>query len=288
MDLYQETKFIMKKYNLIANKGYGQNFLIDENIVDSIINESEITKEDLIIEIGPGLGTLTQKLLDVSGHTISVELDPNMITVLNDRFSLYNNFTLINQDILKVDLNSLINNLLKEKNLKKAKVVANLPYYITTPIIMKLLEEKLNLTSITVMVQKEVAERLTIEPGKGDTGAITYTIRYYSNPKIILNVPKESFIPSPKVDSAVIKLDILNKPPINIKDEELFFKIIKYAFMQKRKTFINSLSNSKLVNKELLEQMLKELNIDSKIRAENLKITDFENITNYIYEKNKK
>ena len=285
MNLYQETKFIMNKYNVTANKNYGQNFLTDEYIVNSIIDNSSITKEDLVIEVGPGLGTLTKYLIESAGHTISVELDPKMITVLKDRFSLYDNFTLLHDDILKVDLNTLIENTLKEKNLKKAKVVANLPYYITTPIIMKLLEEKLNLDSINVMVQKEVAERLSAVPGKNNTGAITYTIWYYTEPEIILEVPKESFVPSPKVDSAVLKLNVLKSPSVDIENEELFFKVIKAGFMQKRKTLLNSLSNSNIASKDILEKMLINLNIDLKIRAENLSLNDFKNITEYLDKK---
>ena len=285
MNLYQETKFIMNKYNVTANKNYGQNFLTDEYIVNSIIDNSSITKEDLVIEVGPGLGTLTKYLIESAGHTISVELDPKMITVLKDRFSLYDNFTLLHDDILKVDLNTLIENTLKEKNLKKAKVVANLPYYITTPIIMKLLEEKLNLDSITVMVQKEVAERLSAVPGKNNTGAIKYTIWYYTEPEIILEVPKESFVPSPKVDSAVLKLNVLKSPSVDIENEELFFKVIKAGFMQKRKTLLNSLSNSNIASKDILEKMLINLNIDLKIRAENLSLNDFKNITEYLDKK---
>lgn len=285
MNLFQETKFIMNKYNVTANKGYGQNFLTDEYIVTSIIDNSNITKDDLVIEVGPGLGTLTKYLIDSAGHTISVELDPKMITVLEDRFSLYDNFTLLHDDILKVDLNTLIDNTLKEKNLKRAKVVANLPYYITTPIIMKLLEEHLNLDSITVMVQKEVAERLSAVPGKKDTGSITYTIWYYTEPEIILDVPKDSFIPAPKVDSAVLKLNVLKEPRVKLDNEELFFKVIKAGFMQKRKTLLNSLSNSNIGSKEDLEKMLIDLNLDPRVRAENLSLEDFKNITDYLNKK---
>lgn len=282
MNLEAETLFLMKKYNITANKNYGQNFLIDENSVDEIIYSSEISKTDLVIEIGPGLGTLTSKLLEKAGKVICIELDSKMITVLNDRFSLYNNFELLHEDVLKVDLNSLIDLNLKKSNLIKCKVVANLPYYITTPIIMKLLEEKLHLASITVMVQKEVALRLTDVPGGKDCGAITYTIHYYSNPKMILNVSKSSFIPAPKVDSAVIKLDILENNNFNITNEKLFFQIIKYAFMQKRKTLLNSLTNSKIASKETLEKMLLSLNLNPSIRAERLSIEDFVNISNYL------
>ena len=282
MNLTQETKFIMDKYNITANKNYGQNFLIDEFIVNSIIEKAEVCKEDLIIEIGPGLGTLTSNLIKKAGRVICIELDSNMINILNDRFSLYNNFELIHNDILKVNLKSIIEKNLDTFNLKKAKVVANLPYYITTPIIMKLLEEKLNLYTITVMVQKEVAIRLTEKPGNKETGAITYSINYYTNPEIILKVPKTSFIPSPKVDSAVIQLTVLKEPKIKLKNEKLFFKIIKVAFMQKRKTLLNSLSNSNIIEKSDLEIILQELNIDTKIRAEQLSLEEFAKISDYL------
>ena len=283
MNLIQETKFIMNKYQVSANKSFGQNFLIDEDVVLGICEKANISKDDLIIEIGPGLGTLTARLLEKAGKVIAVELDTKMIHILNDRFSLYDNFKLINDDILKVNLNKLISDELG--SLKKVKIVANLPYYITTPIIMKLLEEKLNIDSITVMVQKEVAERLCCSPGTGDTGAITYTINYYTKPEIVLDVPKESFIPSPKVDSNVINLQILNNPSVMVKDEGTLFKVIKFAFMQKRKTLLNSLSNSRMNSKEYFEKMLLDLNIDLKIRPEKLSLDDFAKISDYIYEK---
>ena len=279
MDLEKETRFILNKYNITGNKNYGQNFLIDEFTVNNIVEKSEVNKNDLIIEIGPGLGTLTALLLEKAGKVICIELDPKMITILNERFALYNNFELINNDILKVDLRKLIT---ENSNFKNVKVVANLPYYITTPIIMKLLEDKLDLKTITVMVQKEVAKRLAETPGGKETGSITYTINYYTNPEIILEVSKECFIPSPKVDSAVLQLSVLNEPKIKVLDEKLFFQIIKFAFMQKRKTLINSLSNSGLVSKEFLEKMLNDLNIDSKIRAEQLSLEDFGKIADYV------
>lgn len=280
MNLEQETKFIMNKYNITANKGYGQNFLIDEFTIKEIVNKAEVSKEDLIIEIGPGLGNLTSLLLETAGKVICIELDKKMINLLNDRFSLYNNFELINNDILKVNLHEIIN---QNSNFKSVKVVANLPYYITTPIIMKLLENKLNLKSITVMVQKEVALRLAEKPGGKETGSITYSINYYTNPEIVLNVSKECFIPIPKVDSAVLKLNLLNKPKVDVQDEKLFFKIIKTAFLQKRKTLINSLSNNGIENKETLEKILNKLNINPKIRAEELSLEDFANITNLLF-----
>ncbi|MGN1299543.1 MAG: 16S rRNA (adenine(1518)-N(6)/adenine(1519)-N(6))-dimethyltransferase RsmA [Candidatus Scatovivens sp.] len=285
MDLIRETKYIMNKFNIKADKNLGQNFLIDENIVNKIIDSSSITKEDLVIEIGPGLGTLTSKLLEKSGKVICIELDSKMISVLNSRFSLYKNFELINDDVLKVNLKEIIEKNLNG-NIKYAKVVANLPYYITTPIIMKLLEDKLNLHSIIVMVQKEVALRLAATPGEKDSGAITYAIHYYTNPKIITNVPNTSFIPSPKVASAVIKFQVLDKPSVKVDNEALFFNIIKSAFLQKRKTLINCLVNNNIFTNKLdAEKMLLDLNLDLKIRGEKLSLNDFVKITEYI-EKN--
>lgn len=281
MNLEQETRYILNKYNAHANKGYGQNFLIDQNVVDGIIEKAEVNKDDLIIEIGPGLGNLTSPLLENAGKVICIELDPKMVSILTDRFSLYKNFELINDDVLKVDLNKIISD---NNKFKSAKVVANLPYYITTPIIMKLLEDKLNLESITVMVQKEVAERLADRPGGKEVGAITYSINYYTNPEIIIDVPRDSFIPAPNVDSAVIKLDVLKNPKVNVLDEELFFKIIKFSFLQKRKTLINSLSNSGLIPKDLLEEVLNNLGMDLRVRAEQLTLEDFARIADYLKE----
>ena len=285
MNLYQETKFLMNKYNIFASKKLGQNFLINDSIVDDIVSESKVTSEDLIIEVGPGLGNLTSRLLEKAGKVIAIELDPKMINILQDRFSLYENFELIYNDILKIDLEKLIKDNLNE-NIKTAKVVANLPYYITTPIIMKLLEDNLNLESITVMVQKEVAERLAATPGDKLSGAITYSIYYYTTPQIIIDVPSSSFIPEPQVDSAVIKFDILKEPRIKVIDEKLFFKIIKSAFLQKRKTFVNALLNSNIFpNRESAEKMLLDLNIDTKIRGEKLSLEDFAKITEYVKNK---
>ena len=287
MNLFQETKFIMNQYQITANKGYGQNFLIDEEIVNSIIEKSNVNKEDLIIEIGPGLGTLTALLLEKAGKVVGIELDPKMITVLNNRFSLYDNFELIHNDVLKEDLNNIISTNFKNSNLKHAKIVANLPYYITTPIIMKLLEDKLQLDTITVMVQKEVAERLAEQPGGKETGAITYSIHYYTNPKIILDVPNTSFIPAPKVDSAVIQLQVLDKPNIIVKNEPTFFKVVKSSFLQKRKTLVNALSSAQIAEKSFLENMLNELNLDLKIRGEKLSLEEFGKISDYLFEHNK-
>ena len=279
----EDTKFILKKYNLSANKKLGQNFLIDDDIIQNIIDAAELKETDLVIEIGPGLGTLTSKLLEKAGKVIAIELDEKMLKVLNDRFSLYNNFILINNDVLKVDLNKIIEENLEQ--LKSVKIVANLPYYITTPIIMKLLESKLKIETITVMVQKEVADRITATPGDKLSGAITYSVDYYAKAEEVVFVSKSCFMPSPEVDSAVIKLEIRKEPKVNVLNEEMFFKVIKASFMQRRKTLINGLMNSGIIkDREKLNTILKEANIDSNIRGEKLTIEQFANLSNLIYE----
>lgn len=279
MSILKETKFIMNKYHITANKNLGQNFLIDDETVAGIVEAASVSKEDLIIEIGPGLGTLTKELLERAGKVICIELDKRMIEILEDRFSMYDKFKVINEDVLKVNLKDLIQ---KEK-IKNTKIVANLPYYITTPIIMKLLEDKLDIETITVMIQKEVADRLVTEPGTGDTGAITYAIHYYTNPKRILEVPNTSFIPSPKVNSTVVKLNILKTPSIEVKNEKQLFDIIKTAFMQKRKTLVNALANSgKYGSKEQVEKTLQKLEIDLKIRPEKMRLEQFAKLSNLI------
>lgn len=281
MNLFEETKFLMKKYGITANKNLGQNFLIDESVIIDACDSANINKEDLVIEIGPGLGTLTKYILERAGKVICVELDDRMIDILKERFFLYENFEIINEDILKVDLHKLIKEE-KNGNIKNVKIVANLPYYITTPIIMKLLEERLDLQSITVMVQKEVAERLIAVPGEKFTGAITYSVYYYADSENVRIVDKSSFIPEPSVESEVINLKIRENSPVNVNNEELFFKLIKIAFMQRRKTLVNSLSNSGFIEKNKIIEILKKLNINENIRAEKLSIQDFANIANKI------
>ncbi len=284
MDLREETRFIMNKYGISANKRLGQNFLIDDYAVSSIVEAADISKEDYVIEIGPGLGTLTSKLLEKAGKVTCIELDDRMLTILKDRFSLYDNFELIHGDVVKFPLSPKIYDTLNSSStLKNVKVVANLPYYITTPIIMKLLNERLNLKSITVMIQKEVAERLVANPGEKECGAITYAIYYYSNPQICLEVLRDSFIPAPEVDSAVIRLDILDKPRLTIEDEKYFFDIIKASFMQKRKTLVNALVNGKIIpTKQMAEEMLISLGFDTNIRGEKLTLEDFKKIYDYL------
>ena len=282
-NILQETKFIMKKYNIKANKNLGQNFLVSSDAINQIVNSGEIEKDDLIIEIGPGLGTLTKELLERAKKVICVELDNKMVEILNERFSLYNNLEILNQDILKTDLKEIIKKEKNQNNIKDVKIIANLPYYITTPIIMKLLEEKLDLKSITVMIQKEVAERLIATPGEKNTGAITYTVYYYAEAKKIAEVPNTSFIPEPEVTSEVIRLDIRKKPPVETKNTEMMFKIIKNAFMQRRKTLLNSLTNTKIFkNKEEGTKILKRLNLNENIRAEELTLKNFAEITDLL------
>ena len=281
MSSLEETKYILKKYNIKANKRLGQNFLINDNAIQEIVNAAGISAEDLIIEIGPGLGTLTSKLLEKAGKVIAVELDENMIKILKDRFKLYENFILINEDILKIGLKKLIEENLND--LRNVKIVANLPYYITTPIIMKLLEDRLNINSITVMVQKEVAARIAEKPGELWSGAITYSVNYYAIPEKVTLVGKESFIPSPEVDSEVIKLNIRKEPPVKVDNEEMFFKLIKVSFMQRRKTLLNALTNSGLItNKEKLKQVLEKMNLDLNIRGEKLTLEQYAKLANLI------
>jgi 16S rRNA (adenine1518-N6/adenine1519-N6)-dimethyltransferase len=279
MSILKDTKFIMDKYHITANKNLGQNFLIDDDTVSGIVDAANVSKDDLIIEIGPGLGTLTKELLDRAGKVICIELDKRMIEILNDRFSMYDNFKVLNDDVLKVNLKELIE---KEK-VKTTKIVANLPYYITTPIIMKLLEERLDIETITVMIQKEVADRLVTKPGTGDTGAITYAIHYYTNPKRVLEVPNTAFIPEPKVNSTVINLEVLKEPKVAVKDEKKLFEVIKTAFMQKRKTLLNALANSnKYGSKEQICKTLELLSIDNRVRPEKLTLEEFAKIADEI------
>ena len=277
--ILEETRFILNKYNIKSDKKLGQNFLISDDAVNRIIEKSEVTKSDLVIEIGPGLGTLTKELLERAGKVICIELDTRMVKILNERFSLYDNFEIIHDDILKVDLKSIIKREKENQNMKEAKIVANLPYYITTPIIMKLLEEKLDLKTITVMVQKEVADRLTALPGTKKSGAITYGVYYYAKAEEVLEVLPESFIPAPEVTSEVIQFKIRKEPPVFVGDDKKMFQIIKCAFTQRRKTLLNSLVNTNIFNsKEHGSKILKEVNLKENVRPEELTLEDFARI----------
>ena len=275
MNLKEETKAILNKYNLRANKKLGQNFLINEEIIESIVQKAEISKEDTVIEIGPGIGSLTNELISNAKRVIAIELDANMVDILKSRFGIFKNLEIVYGDILKTNINELIQD---EENVK---VVANLPYYITTPIIMKLLEERLKLKSITVMVQKEVGERICSSYKDKEYGAITISIQYFTSPSIIIDVPKENFLPSPEVDSCVIKLDLLDKPRVDVNDEKIFFRLVKGAFSQRRKTIGNSLTCVGKTKQEI-EKILDDLKIDKKLRAENLSIQQYAKIANEI------
>ena len=284
LGVLEETKFLMKKYGITANKSLGQNFLIDDGIVEDTISSAHITKQDMVIEIGPGLGTLTSRLLEKAGKVIAIELDDRMIPILQERFSLYDNFILLHEDVLKVDLHGLIAENIGD--LENVKIVANLPYYITTPIIMKLLEDYLPVESITVMVQKEVADRIVAIPGEKNSGAITYSVYYYAEPKDICFVPKECFVPSPEVNSEIIQLKIRKKPVVNVKDEELFFRVIKASFMQRRKTLLKGLLHGGIIqNKEEGKKIFEKMGLTENMRGENLTIEQFAKITEMLYSK---
>lgn len=293
MNVYDETSQILKTYRIQANKSLGQNFLVNDEVVEKIIDSAELEKDDLVIEIGPGLGVLTNRLLQKCNNVVCIELDERMIKILKDRFKLYidgtylANLEIINEDVLKVNLEELIAEKRKERNIKNVKIVANLPYYISTPIIMKLLESRLSIDEIIVMVQKEVAERLTAKTGTRLAGAITYVVEYFSDVTEIIRVPKESFIPSPKVESEVIKLEIRKAPKISVEDEKFLFDLVQRSFTQRRKTLTNALVNyGYMKNKEEVENMWKNLGMEATVRGENLNLEQFAEIANYI--KNRK
>lgn len=279
MSVYDDTREILKRYNIKADKSLGQNFLISDEVVDGIVESANIEKEDIVIEIGPGLGVLTNLLLQKSNNVIAVELDPRMVSILKDRFKEKDNFTIIHEDILKVDLAKIINE--RKSSNSRVKVVANLPYYISTPIIMKLLENNEIIDEIIVMVQKEVGDRLTAKTGERLAGAITYAVSYYSNASKVINVPKESFIPRPKVESVVIKLEL--KKNVQEENKELLFKIIKSAFAQRRKTLENALINGKIVtSKERIQEIFDKLGIEKNVRGENLSLEQYESLCKII------
>lgn len=295
MNVYDETQFILHKYKIQANKSLGQNFLVNDNVIDEIIRGSNIDKQDLIIEIGPGLGVLTNRLLQESNNVVAVELDKRMVNILKDRFAQNINdqaeskLEIINEDILKINLNQLIAEKRKNQEIKHVKIVANLPYYISTPIIMKLLENRLDIDEIIVMVQKEVAERLIAKTGTRLAGAITYAVEYYSEATSLIKVPKESFVPSPKVESEVIKLKVRKDEKIHVENEKLLFNIISKSFMQRRKTLSNALLNNNIMkNKDDVKKMWTELGMDENVRGESLTLEQFGKITDYIENINKK
>ncbi|MBQ7242555.1 MAG: 16S rRNA (adenine(1518)-N(6)/adenine(1519)-N(6))-dimethyltransferase RsmA [Firmicutes bacterium] len=275
------TREILEENGFTIKKGYGQNFLIDGNILERIIEAGNITKDDFVMEIGPGLGGLTQYLCENAKEVLAVEIDKSAIPILEKNLSRYENLTIINADILKVDIAELL------KDKKNIKIAANLPYYITTPVIMELLERRLNIESITVMVQKEVAQRMQAKPGSPDYGALSLAVEFYSEAHINMVVKPTCFIPRPKVDSAVITMKIRDEKPVNVGDEELLFRIIKSAFGQRRKTLVNSIYNQCGfdMSKEELADILNGIGFDERIRGEALSLEDFARLTEAITDK---
>lgn len=276
------TIAVLNRYGFSFQKKFGQNFLIDENVVEKIVREAGVTEEDFVLEIGPGIGTMTQILCENAREVVAVEIDNKLIPILTeDTLSWYDNVTVINEDILKLDIVKLA----EERNGgKPIKVVANLPYYITTPIIMGLFESHVPLDSITIMVQKEVADRMQVGPGTKDYGALSLAVQYYAKPKIILNVPASCFMPRPNVDSAVIKLERYEKPPVDVKDEHLMFQLIRASFNQRRKTMTNSVGNSPQlhISKEQLAAALAECGLPATVRGEALTLEQFAQLSNIL------
>lgn len=271
----QVTIDIIKKYNFAFQKRFGQNFLIDSHVVNKIVAAAGITKDDTVLEIGPGIGTMTQYLAEAAGHVYAVEIDKNLLPVLDETLAEYDNVTVVNNDILKVDIKELVGD-------KEVKVVANLPYYITTPIIMGLFENHIPASSITVMVQKEVAMRMQAGPGSKDYGALSLAVQYYAEPYIVANVPPNCFMPRPNVGSAVIRLTKYDKPPIEVKDEALMFSLIRASFNQRRKTLQNGINNAPNLSfsKEQVVDALKALGLSESIRGEALTLEQFAALAN--------
>ena len=277
----KETIAVLQKTNFHFKKQFGQNFLIDPSVLEHILDYSEINKEDLVIEIGPGIGTLTEALCEKAGFVIAIEIDDNLIPILKDNLSEMDNFFLLHKDALKVDFQKL---LYEHPEFSSVKVVANLPYYITTPILMSLLERKLSFRSITVMVQKEVALRMKAAPGTKDYGALSLAVQYYSKPEIVQEVPPHCFIPRPNVSSMVIHLQLHEKAPVSVKDPALLFKTIKFSFMQRRKTLVNALSSGFHLDKKDLQALLSSLSYSENVRGETLSLEDFALISDAIRE----
>ena len=271
-----DIKRIMSDNNLIFHKGLGQNFLFDEHYLSAIVDCGNITKDDVVIEIGPGLGVLTTRLAEKAKKVIAIEIDNNIVPVLRELTLPCGNVEVICADIMKTDVNSLID------NEESVKIVANLPYYITTPIIMKLLEGKVNAKCIVVMIQKEVADRLVAKAGSKDYGAITLAMDYYTQSKIMFTVPSGAFIPAPKVESAVVKMDVLGSSPVEVQDEKFMFSLIRAAFGQRRKTFVNAVNSYLKVEKSQIIEALKSLGFDERIRGEVLNLHDFAKLSNFL------
>ena len=272
---------VLQKYHFNFQKKFGQNFLIDTHVLEKIMNAAQISKDDCVVEVGPGIGTMTQYLAERAGHVVAVEIDKALIPILSDTLSAYDNVEVINEDILKVDLNRLV----QEKNGgRPIKVVANLPYYITTPIIMGLFESHVPLQSITIMVQKEVADRMQVGPGTKDYGALSLAVQYYAKPEIVANVPPNCFIPRPNVGSAVIRLTRYEEPPVQVKDEKKMFALIRASFNQRRKTLVNGLGNAGLpgITKESAAAALAQMGLSPTVRGEALTLEQFARLSDLL------
>ena len=275
----QNTIAVLQKYNFSFQKKFGQNFLIDTHVLDKIIRAAGITKDDMVLEIGPGIGTMTQYLAEAASKVTAVEIDKNLIPILEDTLSEYDNVTIINEEVLKLDIRRLAD---EENQGRPIKVVANLPYYITTPIIMGLFENHVPMESITVMVQKEVADRMQTGPGSKDYGALSLAVQYYAEPYIVANVPPNCFMPRPRVGSAVIRLTCHKQPPVEVKDEKLMFDIIRASFNQRRKTLANGLKNSDKLkySREEIEEAIQSLGKGASVRGEALTLEEFAALSN--------
>ncbi|MFY9176539.1 MAG: 16S rRNA (adenine(1518)-N(6)/adenine(1519)-N(6))-dimethyltransferase RsmA [Caldicoprobacterales bacterium] len=276
-------KDIMERHNFRFSKSLGQNFLIDGNIVKKIMEGAEITKEDRVLEIGPGIGTLTQELVSTAAKVVAVEIDKSLLPVLEETLGQPPNLRIVHGNILKIDIRGLINEFFEGKEFK---VVANLPYYITTPIIMRFLEEDLPFTALTVMIQKEVAQRMAAKPGQKEYGSLSVAIQYYTKPRIVCKVPSNVFMPKPKVDSIVIALDRLEEPPVDVFDRDLFFKVVRAAFAKRRKTILNNLTSGELEewSREDILRVLESVGIDPQRRGETLSIQEFALIANSLHQ----
>ena len=277
----KNTIEIIQKYQFAFQKKFGQNFLIDTHVLDKIIRAAGVTKEDMVLEVGPGIGTMTQYLADAARQVVAVEIDTNLIPILNETLKDYDNITIINDDILKVDIKALADTY---NGGRPIKVVANLPYYITTPIIMGLFEGEVPIDNITVMVQKEVADRMQVGPGTKDYGALSLAVQYYAEPYIVANVPPNCFIPRPNVGSAVIRLTRHEKPPVEVKDKNLMFRLIRASFNQRRKTLQNGLNNSPEVpyTKEQIAEAIESLGVSASVRGEALSLEQFARLSDYL------
>lgn len=279
----QNTTAVLQKYKFNFQKKYGQNFLIDPHVLEKIIATAEIDRQDFVLEIGPGIGSLTQYLCESAKEVLAVEIDKNLIPILEDTLQSYANVTILNEDILKVDLNRIMQT---KKDYRSVKVVANLPYYITTPVIMSLLESEIAVESFTFMVQKEVADRMQVGPGTKDYGALSLAVQYYAKPEITAYVPPNCFIPRPKVGSAVIKLTRYTQAPVDVKDKKQMFRLIRASFNQRRKTLTNGLNNDPGLHfsKEQIKEVLESMGLSESVRGETLTLEQFAQLSNRLSE----